>query len=52
MKLTQDEILELQVLVNREIDFYNRASNDYEFEKKKLLLISEKLKNEWVRLDR
>lgn len=52
MKLTQDEIFELQVLIRRELAFYERSGKDFEADKKKLLLLEEKLRGEWVRLEK
>ena len=42
MKLTQDEIFELQVLIRRELAFCERVGNGYEANEKKLRLIEEK----------
>ena len=49
MKLTQDEIFELQVLIRRELAFCERVGNACEANK--LRLIEEKLRSEWVRLE-
>ena len=51
MKLTQDEIFELQVLIRRELALCKRVGSGYEAEKKKIRLIELKLRDEWVLLE-